>query len=126
MGEAMTLVGAKRGYIVLLRADGTLDFRVKRGTHHDGTPLSEDQVSTSIVREVIETAQPLVVSNARSDPRWQQVRSVALLGLRSVMRVPLITHGETIGAIYVENRKYQNCFDADDLPPLILFDVSSG
>ncbi len=121
MDEAMDLVGAKRGYIVLLREDGSLDFRVKRGAHHDGTPLGEDQVSTSILREVIQTRQPLIVSDARSDSRWSQAKSVALLGLRSVMCVPLIARGQTIGAMYVENRAVQNCFDAEDLPPFVLF-----
>src|SRR5713226_755033 len=119
--EAMRLVGAKRGYLVLLNEDGSLNFRVKRGTHRDGTPADEDQISTSILRHVVDSAQPLIINDARSDPRWSQAASVALLGLRSVMCVPLIARGQTRGTIYVENRTLQNCFDEQDLPPLVLF-----
>ena len=31
MDEAIELVGAERGYVVLVRLDGSLDFRIKRG-----------------------------------------------------------------------------------------------
>jgi signal transduction histidine kinase len=44
-----------------------------------------------------------------------------ILGLRSIMCVPLISRGETIGAIYVENRSIRGRFGEEDLPPLILF-----
>ena len=43
MDEAIKLVGAERGFMVLLQADGSLNFRIKRG--RDGRELknAEDQ-----------------------------------------------------------------------------------
>src|SRR4051812_21020040 len=121
MDEAMSLVGAQRGFIVLLGKDGALDFRVRRGTRHNGTPVVENEISRSILDEVTRTGQPLIISDARDDEKWSKFQSVALLNLRSVMCVPLISHGNTVGSIYVENRSIKDCFNADDLAPLVLF-----
>jgi signal transduction histidine kinase len=121
MGEAIDLVGAERGYVVLLRPDNTLDFKVQRG--QDGGDLHDgvDQISHSILTEVIETGKPLVVRDAANDTKFERSKSVMLLRIRSVMCVPLIARGETIGAIYVENRSIKGRFSEESLPPLIFF-----
>lgn len=121
MDEAIELVGADRGYVVLTRPDSTPDIRVKRGMGGVELDAAEDQVSTSILSQVVETGQPLVLRDAMKDPRFGESESVVILGLRSIMCVPLVSRGETIGAIYVENRSIRNRFNEDDLPPLILF-----
>lgn len=121
LDEAIGLVGAERGYVVLVQPDGSLDSPIKRG--RDGQILEEDddQISKSVLKYVVENSQPLVLRDAMSDPRFSGANSVALLKLRSVMCVPLISHGDTVGAIYVENRSVSGRFNDDDLPPLILF-----
>ncbi len=121
MEEAMSLVGAERGYIVLVGKDGTLDFRVRRGQDGDEVEGARDQISTSILHRVIETTQPLVLRDATDDPNWKRAKSVSALKLRSVMCVPLISRGETIGAIYVENRSVKGRFREEDLAPLTFF-----
>ncbi len=121
MDEAIKLVGAERGYVVMLRPDGSLDLRVKRGRGGEELVDAEDQVSKSILNQVVTTSQPLILQDAMHDPRFRGAESVVILGLRSIMCVPLISRGETIGAIYVENRSIRNHFRDDDLSPLILF-----
>ena len=64
MDEAIELVGAERGYIVLIRPDGTPDVRVKRGTGGVELEAAADQVSRSILNRVVETSQPLVLRDA--------------------------------------------------------------
>ena len=119
--QAIELVGAERGYIVLARPDGSLDFRVTRD--QQGQPVShpEDQVSTSVLKKILQTGEPLILRDATADPNFSASRSVMALNLRSVMAVPLISYGQTLGVIYVENRLIRNRFKEDDLPPLILF-----
>jgi signal transduction histidine kinase len=121
MEEAMSLVGAERGYIVLVESDRSLNFRVKRGEDGNEVQDAEDQISTSILSQVIETSKPLVLRDATDDPNWRRSKSVVALQLRSVMCVPLITHGATIGAIYVENRTVKGRFREEDLAPLTFF-----
>ncbi|MCX6046058.1 MAG: ATP-binding protein [Chloroflexi bacterium] len=121
MVEALHLVGAERGYIVLMQIDGTLDFRVAR--HYNGTPVldADDQVSRSVLIQTIEKRQPLLLRDAMNEAYFNQQNSVTFLKLRSVMCVPLITRGKAIGAIYVENRAVRGRFREEDLPPLVIF-----
>jgi len=120
MDEVIELVGAERGYIVLLGPDGALDFRIRRGEDGKALEQAEDQISRSILRQVIDSGQPLVVRNAMDDHRFGHAESVVILRLRSVMCVPLIARGETMGAICVENRSIRARFSDDDAPPLVL------
>ncbi len=119
--EAMGLVGAERGFVVLTNPDGSLDFRVKRCRDDRELKNVKDQVSKSILNKVIETGEPLLLRDAMTDSRFNHAESVANLKLRSIMCAPLISHGDTIGAIYVENRSIRGRFKEDDLPPFILF-----
>ncbi len=121
ISEVLELVGAERGYIVLLEADGSLSFRVKRRQDGSDIPEMSDDISHSILNEVVRTGQSLVIGNAMGDPRFAQAASVLYMRLRSVMCVPLKTQDRTIGAIYVENRSIHGRFRNNDLPPLELF-----
>ena len=125
MDEAIALVGAERGYVVLVQPDGAsgdpLDFCVQKG--QDGQILegTQDQVSRSVLHQVVETGQPLVLRDALEDSEFGKVESVVALGLRSLMCVPMVLHGDTIGAIYVENRSSRGHFADGDALPLLLF-----
>ncbi|MBN1119986.1 MAG: GAF domain-containing protein [Anaerolineae bacterium] len=121
MCEAIKLVGAQRGYLVLLSDDGTFDFRVQRDQDGNLVEDGEDQISTSIMNRVVESGEPILIEDAMSDQSFGKSISVVELKLRSVMCVPLISRGITIGAVFVENRLAKGVFEKDDLPPLILF-----
>ncbi|MGD8624137.1 MAG: GAF domain-containing protein [Anaerolineae bacterium] len=118
--KAIELTGAERGYIVQARPDGSLDFLVTRAQDGQVPKDAEDQVSRSILRQVADSGEPLVLRDAAQDPRFGAADSVVILGLRSVMCVPLISQGETRGAIYVENRSIRGRFCDDDVIPLVL------
>ena len=123
--EVLALVGAERGYVVLLTPDNKLDFRV--GLNRDGNNIlgqkkaGEDGISRSILDEVTKTGEALVLTNALTDPRFAQAHSVVYMRLRSVMCVPLTVHETILGAIYVENRSVKGRFHDEDLMPLALF-----
>jgi signal transduction histidine kinase len=119
MREAVDLVGAQRGFLVLVNDDGSLDFRV--GLNRAGEAIEKDQISTSILSEVVETGRPVVLADALSHGQFSAAESVVNLKLRSVMGVPLITKGDAIGAILVENRLAAGIFTQESLAPLILF-----
>ena len=121
MDEAIALVGAERGYVVLVHPNGALDLRVVRGMGGESLQSAEDQVSASILNQVVNSGEPLVLRDAMNDSRFSGSESVIMLGLRSIMCVPLVSRGDTIGAIYVENRSIRDRFSEKDLPPLILF-----
>jgi signal transduction histidine kinase len=121
MEEAVRLVGAERGHLVLVNPDGTFDFRASYKPESDRPTNIIDQVSTTIIHDVINTGEPVILRDAARDPRFGQAKSVVMLRLQSVMCVPLISRGQTIGAVYVENRSEEGRFDENDLLPLSLF-----
>ncbi len=119
--EAMNLVGAEQGFVVLVEPDGTLDFRVKKSLDGTEIPDAEFQISKSVLNKSLETGEPQLVYDAMNSPSFGKAASVLDLKLRSIMCVPLTSHGAHIGAVYVENRSIKARFDKKDLPPLIIF-----
>ncbi len=119
--EVLQLIGAERGYIVLLQDDGSLDFRIKRQAGGPDIIQEADPISHSVLDEVIRTQQAVVVRNALMDPRFGAALSVMMMQLRSIMCAPLVTQNRIIGAIYVENRSKAGQFSVEDLVPLEFF-----
>ena len=121
VGEVIKLMGAERGYIVVNGSNDSLSFKVKRDKNGNELPCHEDQVSKSIINQVIKSGQPLILKDAMTDPNFKKAKSVIGLKLRSIMCVPLVSRGETIGAIYIENKSISGRFNKEDASPLILF-----
>ncbi|NJN93484.1 MAG: GAF domain-containing protein [Anaerolineales bacterium] len=121
LDEAIKLVGAERGYLILLNPDHTLDFRAKRDK--DGAQLTDpaDQISHSVLNKVINSGRPIILRNTAEHPDFKLSTSVIRLRLRSIMAVPLISRGVTLGALYVENRSREGQFTQNALSPLTLF-----
>jgi len=119
--EVLKLVGAERGFIVLKNEDSSIDFRVRRDNQGNFLTGTTDEVSYSILEQVVQSGKPVVLSDAMHDPQFGQAQSVMTLRLRSIMCVPLVTRNQTIGAIYVENRSIRGRFREADLAPLQLF-----
>ncbi len=119
--EVLQMVVAERGYIVLVSETGALDFRVQRKAGGSELTTKTDPISRSILDQVIQTSQSLIVTDAMTDPRFASADSVITMQLRSIMCVPLITQNRTIGAIYVENHTGAGRFSAKDLTSLEFF-----
>lgn len=119
--EAMSLAGAERGYVVLVNPDGSLAFRIARDQHGQPVVQAEDQISTSVLRKVVDSGEPLILRDAMEDMNFAAARSVMSLNLRSIICVPLISYGKAIGAIYLENRSVRGRFKEAALTPMVLF-----
>lgn len=119
--QVLTLVGAERGYIVLKNGDGSIDLRIRRDNKGNDLTGTTDEISSSVLEEVVQTGVAVVLSDAMQDPQFGHAISVMTLRLRSIMCVPLVTRNRTIGAIYVENRSIRGRFRESDLAPLQLF-----
>jgi adenylate cyclase len=117
MDVVITLTGAERGYIILRNPQTQeIEFRVSRENelsqrggqqNTNGTP----QISMSVVRDVLQTGEPLLADNAYKDERLQGMNSIAAFSLRSVLCVPLKYKDNTLGAVYVDNRIRAGVFE---------------
>lgn len=122
MEEAVKLVGAETGYLMLRQpVNATSDPDGLQIVVRVGAEDGEEPISLSVLRQVFQSGEAVVLRNASGDDRFKAARSVMNLQLRSVMCVPLTSRGARIGAIYVENRNVTGRFGPEALSPLQLF-----
>ena len=113
--EVIAAVRAERGFLMLRDAAGQLHFRVARGIDRHTIDQPQFQVSRSVIVRVAEEGQALLTSDAQGDAWLKTHRSVAVLGLRSILCVPLQIKGSLLGVIYVDNRLQSGIFQPADL-----------
>jgi transcriptional regulator with GAF, ATPase, and Fis domain len=102
---------------------GSVEPRVSVARNLGGRSLESavSQLSDSILRKVIETRQPLIVSDALSDTLFGRSASVMNLQLASVMCAPLLARGELLGVIYLGNDDVRGLFSEATLDVLTVF-----
>jgi sigma-B regulation protein RsbU (phosphoserine phosphatase) len=115
MDEVITVTKAERGFVMLVGDQNDLVFHAARGMEHTTIQDPGFQVSRGIVDRVAREGQPMLTSDAQSDSELSLRQSVINLKLRSVLCVPLLVKGKTIGVIYVDNRLQAGIFMQDDL-----------
>lgn len=61
-------------------------------------------------REIVETKQPVLVSNALSDPRPIRA-AMRAWKIRSMLGVPMVQRGEVIGIVFLDNEEEPHTFE---------------
>ncbi len=113
--EVIAAVRAERGFLMLRDPVGQLHFRVARGIDRLTIEQPQFEVSRSVIMRVADEGRSVLTSNAQDDAWLKTHRSVAVLGLRSILCVPLQIKGALLGVIYVDNRLQSGIFQPADL-----------
>lgn len=113
--EIISILHAERGFIMLIESDGGQTFRAARGLDQQTIDQPQSQVSQSVVRKAAQEGLPILTSDAQADSRFNMRESIMLLGLRSVLCVPLKIKEKVIGVIYADNRFEVGIFTQADL-----------
>ncbi len=113
--EVLVATRGERGFVMLFAQEGVLEFRVARGIEQQIIDHPEFEVSRSIIERVAESGQPILTNDAQTDLRFKARNSVLLLGLRSILCVPLRQRDHILGVIYVDNRLQSGIFTLSDL-----------
>jgi len=125
LDDVVELTGADRGVVLLVDpSDGEgapPRVRASRNVHREAIEDPSGAISDSIVRQVVETRRPVIVSDALTDTTFSKSESVLALKLSSVMCVPLLSQGEAVGALYVGNDQVKHLFERHQLDLLIIF-----
>jgi GAF domain-containing protein len=122
MDTIIDLTGAERAYLMLWeKSENQLKIRAAR--NWDGANLSKEEVSfsRSIMNTAYETGKPVLTTNAQMDSRFSAAESVVMNTLRSIVCVPLVLRGQSIGVLYIDNRMRDAVFNQDHLPMLTTF-----
>jgi len=125
LDDVIQLTGAARGVVLLVDMGGAKDqvprVRASRNVRSEAIEDPSGAISDSIVRQVIETKRPIIVSDALTDTTFGKSESVIALKLSSVMCAPLLSQGETVGALYVGNDEVKHLFERKQLDLLTIF-----
>lgn len=123
---AMEITEAERGSLILVRPGDHLEFRIIRKRGHGAVPREGYRVSETIVREVVSSRKPRVVSDITHDAGLSTAQSVVSLQLGSAAAIPLWRYslarsGKTqstdkvFGVLYLDSRARRDAFSRFDI-----------
>ncbi len=124
LDDVIEFTGAARGLVLLVDPEGSgapqPRVRAARNVLREAVVDATGTLSDSIVRQVIESKRPVIVSDALTDTTFGKSESVIALRLSSVMCVPLLNQGEVNGVLYVGNDDIKNLFNRRHLDLLTI------
>ncbi|GMV41912.1 MAG: hypothetical protein AMXMBFR64_36280 [Myxococcales bacterium] len=99
----LEITGFERAFIIVHDLDGT---PVVKQVRDAGTVDESDvRISRSVAERVYRSGRPVCVSDVDGDASFPPTESVVALDLRSILCVPMISKGTTIGVIYTDSRR---------------------
>ncbi|MBN2492733.1 MAG: sigma 54-interacting transcriptional regulator [Planctomycetes bacterium] len=122
---SIELTHAARGYLLLTRGAG-IEVEVARNFGRARVRPEEVNLSRSVARRVLVSGEPILSLDLGSDARFSAAESVAELGLRSVLCVPVRAPDKVVGALYLEERAKRGVFTEDDKVNLEVFSAHAG
>lgn len=103
--------------VIMLRdetAEGGMKISVARLRGKEET-LEEVRISRTVMEEVLENHKSVLTADAQHDPRYAS-QTIALLGIRSVLAVPLsVNENDVFGLIYADSPTTEATFSEDHL-----------
>lgn len=103
--------------MIMLRdeaADGGMKILVARVRGKD-EQIEEVRISRTVMDEVLKNGKSVLTSDAQHDPRYAS-QTMALLGIRSVLAVPLsVQEQEVFGIVYADSPTYEATFTEEHL-----------
>jgi transcriptional regulator with GAF, ATPase, and Fis domain len=120
--HAVALVGAERGFVLLVGEKGELEAHTARTRAGDDDPHA--RFSRSVAASVVQSHEPVVTLSAQDDARLAEAVSVHQLMIKSIACVPIRGAppvGQTIGALYLETRVNPGVRFDQEIPTLRAF-----
>lgn len=112
--------GAERGFILNVEAEGTPRIRAMRDR---SGATGQQQLSRTILRDVLEKGKAIEIADSVADPRFQLEDSV-ISSVRTALCVPLLGHdGRPLGMIQLDSQKLLSGFKPGDLDLLATLTV---
>ncbi|MBN1655618.1 MAG: sigma 54-interacting transcriptional regulator [Deltaproteobacteria bacterium] len=120
LDAVIEVTNADKGFLILIE-DSQPQVTFARNLNHEDLTEGVRHLSDSIIRRVMESQKPLIVSDALHDEQFGSSESVMNLKLCSVMCAPLIAQGQMIGILYVGNDNIASLFEERSLDVLTIF-----
>jgi PAS domain S-box-containing protein len=121
MDTIIRITGAERAFLMLRNDDKKLEIRVARNWEEESVDSSDSAVSRTVIDRVVESAEPILTTDAQEDTRFSAQESVISYNLRSILCLPLVVKDKLIGVIYADNRIQSGVFTEKERDLLIDF-----
>lgn len=119
---AMEELDAERGFVLLTSDEMPRGFEVKNSRNFTEEQIGDlVKISTSVVHEVLQAGEPVLVYEALEDERYRDTESIVLQQIQSIACVPLRIKNRQIGAIYLDSLTKRGRFTRSNLPFLTAF-----
>ena len=116
LDSALDVTKAERGFVMLARPDGELEFKVARGRNRITLPGTSFTTSTKIPREVFQTGESRLVGDLMDGNLAGLHDGTIAIGIRHVLCVPLSVNpmssgaddgvrARVIGVLYLDSRE---------------------
>ena len=126
MNLVLKNAGAQRG-VLLLETEGDLFIEARQDVFQKDNeilshiPLSEvNDLAISLIHYVQRTKESLILNKTNQDARFQQDPYIQNYQPKSVVCLPIINQGKSIGILYLENNSTSEAFTSDRLQLLTL------
>ncbi len=120
LDESIKLSGAERGFIVFREGEG-FEIVAARSFDREDLKKAHEKFSTTVLKKVMESGEPLLSMEAADDARLKGAESVMKMKLRSVLCVPILKAGAPLGALYLDNRFTEGAFQENQVRLVTLF-----
>lgn len=107
--EAIGLIGAERGFLILFQDGGSL-VKTARNLQREDLKKSAQKFSTTIVGQTSSKGSIILTTDAGADPKLISSKSVHGMKLKSVICAPLALGPEILGVLYLDNRVTRGAF----------------
>jgi hypothetical protein len=136
----LEIPGAERAYSMQLEetpavktdfAKGEYTFkpaviRYRADSARDSAASPQLIISRTIIRQCMQAAMPLLVTDGQADPRFAATSSVVNAGIQSAMCAPLGAANRIRGLLYVDNLSKRGMFTVDHLNVFAVIAVQAG
>ncbi len=112
MAKVIEVTNATKGFLILVREDGGLDFKIARNMKREDIENPAGLISRKIIARVVSSRKPVLSGHAEQDPQLKNMESVQALLLKSILCVPLGNDRAVLGVIYLENHLTAGVFDS--------------
>lgn len=127
MDTVISFTGAERAYLVLRdKKTKALEIAVARNWDRESLSGGDAVYSSGVVQRALREKQTIITTDAATDDRFQDAKSIFDNQLRSILCIPLIIQAEAVGVLYADNRMTQGVFRPDEIPLLTAFGTQAA
>lgn len=119
---AMMHLSAERGFVMLADQNAERGYTVVAFKNFNSQQAgNEFAASSSVVKQVLESGEPVLTFDAMSDERFESSVSIMAQKILSIICIPLRTGERITGAVYLDSSKSRKAFTEEALKFLTIF-----